>query len=102
MCKWIKSSLESGSKRYNCSVDPGSSQAWCGDVTGGGWEDVGSTEFSHFVIGEALEGRFDLREFGATEGYQLKEITVMVGECCDYPNWHPADMLTFNGLVPKE
>jgi len=94
--------FETGSNEYLCSADPGSSQAYCGDITSGGWQDMGPTEYSHFAIGEALEGRFDLREFGATEGYQLKEINVMVGECCNYPEWRAADTMSFREPIPEE
>ena len=61
------------------------------DVTNG-FEDLGQAANSTFSLGVVLEGRVDLKEMGSPEILSLTEITVMVGECCDMPEWRAADV----------
>ena len=61
------------------------------DVTSG-YNQIGEATNSTFSLGVVLEGRVDLEEMGSPENLSLTEITVMVGECCDMPEWHAADV----------
>ncbi|GAG19752.1 unnamed protein product, partial [marine sediment metagenome] len=47
---------------------------------------------SSFAFGPALEVRIDLRDLGSPEHVNLNRIMVMVGECCQQPAWHAADV----------
>lgn len=72
------------------SVKPWSHTGYVGDITAD-YEAIGETSFSMFSFDKSLEGRVDLRDLGSPEYIRLEIINVMVGECCDYPQWRAAD-----------
>lgn len=55
------------------------------------YKPIGPTTNSTFVLGKALEVRVDLRDVGLPESFNLTQIRVMVGECCELPAWRAAD-----------
>jgi len=71
--------------------NPGQALGDLADMTTG-FEYIGPVNRSSFAFGPALEVRIDLRDLGSPERVNLNRITVMVGECCQQPAWHEADM----------
>lgn len=82
--------FQADNRRLLISWSSGQPEGFIGDVTSG-YEQVGPTTDSIFALGFALEGRVDLGDMGSPESLNLTQIRVMVGECCEYPAWHPAD-----------
>jgi len=70
---------------------PGQALGDLADMTTG-FEYIGPVNRSSFAFGPALEVRLDLRDLGSPERVNLNRITVMVGECCQQPAWHEADV----------
>jgi len=71
--------------------NPGQALGDLADMTTG-FEYIGPVNRSSFALGPALEVRIDLRDLGSPERVNLNRITVMVGECCEQPAWHEADV----------
>jgi len=88
-------------RKYVCSVNPGYSTGFIGDITSG-YIEVGQTKFSKFAFGPAFEGRIDLRDLGLPKDIQLDYINAMIGECCEPPAWHPSDVWETRGPTPSE
>ena len=90
-----------GGRKYVCSVPPGSSSGHIGEETSG-YQEVGQTKFSKFAFGPAFEGRIDLRDLGSLKNIRLESLNAMIGECCEYPAWRPADVWEIRVSTPSE
>jgi len=93
--------LEAVDRKYLVSWEPGSLTGGLGDISGGYTGDaetgfkpvvIGDTVWSSFALGDAFEGRIDLRDLDSPESLALTEIRVMAGKCCLLPEWHEADV----------
>jgi len=82
--------ITSDTRTLLLSWRPGQPTGNLGDVTAG-FEYIGPATNSSFAFGPALEVRVDLQDLGSPERLNLNKITLMVGECCDYPAWRSAD-----------
>ncbi len=84
--------IKAGHKSLYLQWTPGQALGDLADMTTG-FEYIGPLNRSSFALGPALEVRVDLRDLGSPkpESLDLIRILVMVGECCEYPAWHPAD-----------
>lgn len=82
--------IQAGEREFLLSWRPGQAQGALADITAE-FEFIGLTTNSAFAFGPALEARVDLRDLSLPETLNLIEINVMVGECCEYPAWRPAD-----------
>jgi streptogramin lyase len=91
--------FEVGARRLLISWTPGHTEGFIGDVTGE-YQPVGPTARSSFAFSPTLEARIDRRDLGSPESLRLAEINVMVGQCCDYPQWRPADQWRPAGATP--
>jgi photosystem II stability/assembly factor-like uncharacterized protein len=88
-----------GVRKYIISVDPISSSGFIGDITSE-YQAIGQTNFSKFSYGPALEGRIDLRDLGSPDDIHLESIGALIGECCNSPSWHQADIWEIQGQTP--
>ena len=86
----IEMDLEVDGRRYFVGWGPGSDHPWLADVTTE-WVDLGSANRSSFTFGLGVEARLDLRDLGSPEQLRVKEVRVMVGECCEWPEWRSSD-----------
>ncbi len=68
---------------YILSYQPGSSQAYI--------DQLGPTTTSTFSYDSSLEMRLDRADLGDPAEIEIREIRVMVGECCQPPAWRAAD-----------
>jgi photosystem II stability/assembly factor-like uncharacterized protein len=98
---WFDLVFTAGGRKYVCSVNPESSFCFIGDITSD-YQEVGQSKFSKFAFGPAFEGRIDLRDIGSPKNIQLEAINAMIGECCEYPVWHPADVWEVKVSIPSE
>jgi hypothetical protein len=98
---WFDLRFTVGGRKYVCSVNPGSRSGYIGDETSG-YQEVGQTKFSKFAFGPAFEGRIDLRDLGSLKNIRLESLNAMIGECCEYPAWRPADVWEIRVSTPSE
>ena len=82
--------LQADDRLLQISWAPGNSTGLIGDITSG-WKELGETQKSEFAFGPALEARIDLRDLGSPIEINLRDVNIMVGECCEYPAWRAAD-----------
>jgi len=83
--------IKADNKSLYLQWNPGQALGDLADMTTG-FEYIGPIHRSSFALGPALEVRIDLRDLGSPERVNLNRITVMVGECCQQPAWHEADV----------
>ncbi len=82
--------IQADDRELLISWAPGDHADFMGDVTSG-YDEIGNTMESEFAFGHALEARVSLEDLGSPESVNLRQVNVMVGECCDYPEWRAAD-----------
>jgi streptogramin lyase len=82
----------SGSRRFLISWSPGNPRGFRSELTSG-FEEIGESQYSSYALADALEVRIDLRDFDSPERLELVEVRVMVGQCCNPPDWREADKL---------
>ena len=82
-----------GERAFLYSVDKHAASGYIGEVTDD-YTEIGHSQRSRFAFGDAWEGFVALADLPASGEISLTEIRVMVGACCEYPEWHDADRLT--------
>jgi len=83
--------IKADNKSLYLQWNPGQALGDLADMTTD-FEYIGPINRSSFAFGPALEVRIDLRDLGSPERVNLNRIAVMVGECCQQPAWHEADV----------
>ncbi len=87
------------SRELSIVIHPGSANGNVLDASAD-FESLGPTMYSSFAFGPCLEGRVDLRDIGSPERVWITSANAMIGTCCSYPQWRPADQWE-PGLVPR-
>ena len=64
------------------------------------WLEIGQTNYSSFALDDALEARIDLRDLGSPEIVSIRELRVMAGECCEFPEWRAVDRWEIDTATP--
>ncbi|MBN1120546.1 MAG: hypothetical protein JXJ17_05670 [Anaerolineae bacterium] len=82
----------SDGRRFLISWSPGNPRGFRSEITSG-FQEIGESQYSSYALGDAFEARIDLRDFELPERLELAEVRVMVGQCCQPPDWREADRL---------
>ncbi|MEW6093530.1 MAG: hypothetical protein AB1531_06145 [Chloroflexota bacterium] len=82
--------LRADNRDYIISWSPGQIGGFIADVTDE-YQAIGPTIKSSFFLDSSLEIRLDLRDLDSPDSINIIKVRVMIGECCEYPNWYPSD-----------
>lgn len=86
-------------RRFLMSWQPGAVTAHMADITTS-FQPLGAASNSRFVMDSGFEALIDLGDLGNPDQARVVNLVAQAGECCDPPDWFPADQIGFSAQVP--